>query len=329
LKIYFYIYYKEEFSVKNDIDYDKLFRQFVHNQCENGVWSSAPQKFHLISHTINLTDVYGQWEKDLFFGQMKIFVKAALGENELNNSSPNYLPKSWRTDETKINQFPIQRILKCKEKTFESVNKNDEDDDQDLNLTKMDVATFIRKFLVKHNRLKYERQLKSQLDRMYVNTVKDLIELPAHSWESMQQQHNLGPIITPLLKKDIEQFRLNAKTSGKKVKAKSAEEMLAATFADIHKIKRYLFYEASSKVYDKNKQEKAKGDEKKLLIDTEPYLSKKALKMGFEAQRKDGKFDGGPVLSKIQSYLEDNFATPELPDIVNASRGMILVKRKY
>ena len=299
----------------------------MHNQCENGVWSSEPKKIHLIPHTINLTDVYGQWEKDLFFGQMKIFVKVNDSDNN-ENSSVNYLPKSWRTDDTKINQFSIQRILKSKETPLENENnkiekKKNDYYDQDLKVTKMDVATFIRKFLVKHNRLKYEGQLKSQLNRMYVNTVGDLIEMPAHSWESMQQQHNLGPIITPLLKKEIEQLRLNTKTIGKKVKEKSPGE----TLADIHKIKRYLYYE--TKVYDKNRKEKEKDDEKKLLIDTMPYLSRKALKTGFEEQQKDEKFDGGPVLSKIQSYLEDNFTTPELPDLVKSSHGMILVKTKH
>lgn len=319
LNFFFYQKKKDEFSDPKEINfYDNVFRHFVHSQCENGVWSSEPKKAHLISHTINLTDVYGQWEKDLFFGHMKIFVKSLDEDNTM-------LPKSWRTENINIENFQIERILKCKENVINNIEeKNVENDEEDaLNLSKMDVASFIRKFLIKHNRLKYEQQLKAQLNRIYVNTVNDLINLPAHSWESMQQNHNLGPIITPLLKKDIEQLRLNTKSNEKETKKKSTGEI----FADIHKIKRYLFYETKA-LYNKDNKESNIKDKKdnKLLINKMAYLSKEALKMGFDEQKKDKKFDGGPVLSKIQSYLDENFATSELPDIIKPSHGMILVK---
>ena len=43
------------------------------------------------------------------------------------------------------------------------------------------------------------------------------------------------------------------------------------------------------------------------------------------SQKNDEKFDGGPILDQIKSYLAENFATANLPKIVKPSHGMILV----
>ena len=171
-----------------------------------------------------------------------------------------------------------------------------------------DITTFLHKFVLKHHRLEFEAQIRTELNKIYVNSVNDLITLPAHSWTSLEASHSLGPVITPLLKKDVEQMRQSSKSNSKNNKKKS----FAETQADIHKIKRFLFYET-----------KVKKDDKE-LIEGIPYLSRNALKLGFEEQKKE-KFDGGPVLDPIKSYLEDNFATANLSDLVKPSHGMILV----
>ena len=234
---------------------------------------------------------------------MKIFVKT-LDDKQI-------LPKSWKTDINKVNKFQIQRLNKFRDKNGELSQNKDVP-----NSSKMDITTFLRKFLVKHQRLEYEKQLMDQFDRMYINSVQDLMTLQAHSWDTIQQNNNLGPVITPLLKKDIEQLRVSSKIESKSLKNKSFGEILA----DMHKIKRYLLYETRTKI--KNTKE---GNNKVDAIEKLAFLSRDALKKGFDEQKNDQKFDGGPIMSQIQSYLEDNFATSDLSDLIKPSHGMILV----
>ena len=304
--------YKDEFSQDNTLCFnDKLFREFVHSRCSNGVWLSEPSNSYLIKHTLNLTDNFGQWEKDLFFGHMKIYLKT-LNDTKL-------FTKSWKTDKNKINLFEVKRIVNFKTEMsdtrseIDEEEKIEEEDDTKQNLAKIDIDTFLRKFLVKHQRLIYEKQLRDQFNRMYINSLSDLITLPAHSWDTLQQNQNFGPIITPLLKKDIEQLRSGVKSN--KLKKKTHGEILA----EIHKIKRFLYYETKIKVQSIN------DTKKKVLIDQVAYLSRPALQAGFSEQKADEKFDGGPVMDQIQSYLEDNFATSDLSELVKPSHGMILV----
>jgi hypothetical protein len=154
---------------------------------------------------------------------------------------------------------------------------------------------------------------------MYVKTVKDLINFPAYSWEALRNHQNLGPIIMPLLKKDIDQLRLSTGESNNGKKKEEREKTNGEILADIHKIKRFLFYETKAKIVENH------NEEAKFLMGQMAYLSKKALKEGFDEQKRDEDFDGGPILGKIQSYLEENFATSDLPSIIKPSRGIILV----
>ena len=80
-------------SFKGDLSevFDSLCRSFVHSRCENGIWSPGNIQKYLIPHTVSFTDKYGQWEKDLFFGHLKIF----LTTNEA-------FPKFWKTDSDKV-----------------------------------------------------------------------------------------------------------------------------------------------------------------------------------------------------------------------------------
>ena len=239
---------------------------------------------------------------------MKIYLKT-LDEKKI-------FEKSWKTDVKIVKKFEVKRIAKFKIENpsppKSSIVKQNDEDNLNSKLVKMDISTFLRSFLVKHNRLEYENQLRIQFNRMYINSVNDLTTLPAHAWESMQQSQNLGPIITPLLKKDIEEIRIKNKSD--KTKEKTNGEILA----DLHKIKRFLFYETKIKA-------KISDNNEKKLIDRVAYLSGKALQDGFNEQKNDPKFDGGPIMDQIQSYLNDNFAAPDLSELVKPSHGMILV----
>ena len=170
----------------------------------------------------------------------------------------------------------------------------------------------MNKFLAKHQRTEFSQQLKKQFEKMYINSVNDLITLPGHSWDSLQ--HNLGPVITMLLKKEVELRKTNAKAKKDKEKEQTAGEILA----DIHKIKRYLLFETKLK----------NPTTKKLRLEDYGYLDSNALEKGFQEQAEDKKFDGGPIMDKIKCYLQENFSIAHLPDMIKPSYGMILVKYK-
>jgi hypothetical protein len=55
-------------------------------------------------------------------------------------------------------------------------------------------------------------------------------------------------------------------------------------------------------------------------------LSRQALQKGFTEQSMDKKFDGGPVMKEIKTFLEDNFATNDKSELSKPSHGMILVE---
>ena len=181
-------------------------------------------------------------------------------------------------------------------------------------LSKDDISIFLRKFLLRHQKLQFESQLRIQLNKMCINSVNDLIvmqETYPRVWDMIQQNLNIfGPILTPLLKKEIDQLRLRTKLKIKHIRRKTPAEIQA----DIHKIKRFLFYETRIQ----------NTATKTFIIDQISYLNYDALKLGFEEQKKD-LFDGGPVMDQIKTYLEDTFTTDHLNDYIKPSHGMILV----
>jgi hypothetical protein len=236
---------------------------------------------------------------------MKIYLRSKK-ENET-------LPKSWKTDKSCVEDFKITRLVKFKTENKEKSKTIDEVTKKLFN-DQIDINDFLHKFLVKHNKQKFENQLKAKMASMCINSLNDLTTLPAHSWDNLKS--NLAsPVIYNLLKKEIEQVRTNSKSAKNKNHKKTPGEILA----DIHKIKRFLFYE--TKVKDEQTQSE--------LIDNIGYLSTDALNTGFKEQKDDEKFDGGPILNHIETYLEENFATANLPDIVKPSHGMILVNLFY
>ena len=232
---------------------------------------------------------------------MKIFLKTK-NEKEM-------LPKSWKTSKNFVEHFEIIKTVKFKSENIEKNKVNDENVNKTFS-DQIDINDFLHKFLIKHNKQKFENQLRVKMANMCINSLNDLTTLPAHSWENLKS--NLGsPVIYNLLKKEVDLVRTNSKSTKNKNYKKTPGEILA----DIHKIKRFLFYE--TKVKDEETEEE--------LIDNLSYLNSEALNSGFKEQKEDEKFDGGPILNQIETYLEENFATADLPDIVKPSHGMILV----
>lgn len=149
------------------------------------------------------------------------------------------------------------------------------------------------------------------IDKMFINSINDLINLQSHTWDSLSHHPNLGPIIIPIVKKEVEFRKINFKQ--KEEEAKETSEILA----DVHKIKRYL--------YSKTKLKKENASSEALYLKDLAYLNMDALEEGFNEQKSDVSFDAGPVLDEIKSYLQENYATPNLPKDVKPSNGMILV----
>jgi hypothetical protein len=147
---------------------------------------------------------------------------------------------------------------------------------------------------------------------MFINSINDLITLPSHTWDSLSHHPNLGPIIIPIVKKEVELRKINFKQKKEKLKKTFAEIL-----ADVHKIKRYL--------YCKTELKKEKAHLEELYLKDLAFLNMDALEEGFNEQKSEGSFDAGPVLDEIKSYLQENYATPNLPKEVKPSNGMILV----
>ena len=84
---------KDEFSSHEKQKlYDEAFRILVHIKCENGVWSPETTNTYRINFTLNFTDNFGEWEKDLMFGHLEIYLRLGNG----------VFPKSWKTDMDKV-----------------------------------------------------------------------------------------------------------------------------------------------------------------------------------------------------------------------------------
>ena len=200
----------------------------------------------------------------------------------------------------KVKTFSLSRTKKFAENNETTVNKRSSNEN---------INEFVDKFLQKHQKPEFREKLLEQFKIMYINSVSDLINLPAYSWENIQHSQHLGPVIIPLLKKEIEQKRTGKSKKKDDIKTK------AESLADLHKVKRFILNETNVKSHGKPE------------IDKLGYLNLNALKNGFEEQKMDKKFDGGPVLEKIKTYLEDNFATPNQSILAKPSHGMILVNK--
>lgn len=207
----------------------------------------------------------------------------------------------------KLSVFQIEKFLIKREKKFK-INDSDRNE-ENIIFNQTDIKYFLRKFLLKYQKLEFEKMLEDKMSQMCINSLNDLTTLPPHSWETLSSY--ISPVILSPLQKEVNQIRTNLKSSA----YKSREMTLGEIYADIHKIRRFLLYETRIKNETDNRD----------LIDDYSYLSMKALELGFKEQKKDQKFDGGPVLDHIKHELEKSFATPNLPNIIKPSHGMILV----
>ena len=124
--------------------------------------------------------------------------------------------------------------------------------------------------------------------------------MPVDSWDFIQQK--IGPIMTKDLKAEIDEYR-----SMKKTELDFTERSDAESLADLHKVRRFLYYEA-----EEESELKAIG-----------YLDLAALDLGFEEQKQNKKFDGGPVMEDIKTCFEQ-FTRPFI-EYTKPSHGMILV----
>lgn len=172
-----------------------------------------------------------------------------------------------------------------------ATNKSAEDDEENL-------KEFLDKFLEKTRRVNFKKRLNDELTKLFIGSLPDLLSLNGSDWEILVQK--LGPVITKDLKSAVERKKKSKKWN---LKLKSAAEILG----DVHKVKRFLLYEANML------------DELEKLS----QLDKHALALGFDEQKKDKLFDGGPILSEIKSCLED-FTKPYV-QFSKPSHGMILV----
>lgn len=82
--------------------YDAVMREYVHTRCKNGVWCPDGSEY-LVPHTIDQTDKFGQWHRDLFYGLMRIVIKPT----PLEGSS---LPISWKTEKSKVCFYQKQNL---------------------------------------------------------------------------------------------------------------------------------------------------------------------------------------------------------------------------
>ena len=281
---------KESFA---DRLYDEAFRTLVHMRCSSGVWCPDAASVYEVIRSLNQTDKFGQWEKDLLFGHLRIWLKTRDGLP---------FPKSWKTDKDKAKQFAIERVKKIA--TAEERAQSAADSVSENNL-----ETFIDKFLLKHQKLEFKEQLSKELGRIFVNSVNTLKTLPIASWDNMERGASIGPVIIPLLRREVEEL----KRSRASLTSAQTSRTKAESLADLHKVKRFLFYETKL----------VNPATKKPYLDEIGYLDFEVLQAGFEEQSRDPNFDGGPVMSQIKSNLEF-FTLPPIK-FVKQSHGMILV----
>ncbi len=85
-----YTYFSEEFA---NPKWEKIFRKIILQRCANGIWSNSEKSSHDVISPLVEIDLFGQWEKDLLFGHLKILLKTKDGKP---------FPKYWKVDENKV-----------------------------------------------------------------------------------------------------------------------------------------------------------------------------------------------------------------------------------
>ena len=123
------------------------------------------------------------------------------------------------------------------------------------------VSEFLQDVLSKNSKTEYINEiLNIFIDKMFINSINDLINLQSHTWDSLSHHPNLGPIIIPIVKKEVEFRKINFKQ-----KEDECQKTLSEILADVHKIKRYL--------YSKTKLKKENANLKELCLKDIAYLN--------------------------------------------------------
>ena len=71
----------------------EVFQKIIFDKCTAGIRSNGDKNFHEVINRLIETDLFGQWEKDLLFGHIKIILKVKDGKP---------FPKFWKIDINKV-----------------------------------------------------------------------------------------------------------------------------------------------------------------------------------------------------------------------------------
>ncbi len=81
---------KEEFTQEK---WKGVFQNIIKNNCSSGIRSNGNKNFYEVINRLLETDLFGQWEKDLLFGHLKLILKV---------KDEKTFPKYWKIDENKV-----------------------------------------------------------------------------------------------------------------------------------------------------------------------------------------------------------------------------------
>ena len=73
-----------------------IFRKIIFNRCSNGIWSNGTKTTYDVINPLLEIDQFGQWEKDLLFGHLRIM---------LNTKNNEPFPKYWKVDDKTVKLF--------------------------------------------------------------------------------------------------------------------------------------------------------------------------------------------------------------------------------
>ena len=157
-----------------------------------------------------------------------------------------------------------------------------------VNLEELTLADFLNKELS----IKDPEQLTRFLNDFKSHKIYSIYELlDITDWEHISKSFSAH---INKIRSSLDKYRNISQSSTSKPEKEKKEEN-AETLADWNKAKLFLFYEAGTKD----------------MLNKYAKLDKKALKDGFDEQRKDKEFDGGPILNKIEEVFV-NFTEPDM-----------------
>lgn len=189
----------------------------------------------------------------------------------------------------------MKTVFELEEKPTDYVLFKEENQDN------LDLETFLRIELNINN----QQQLNEMIKRFQHNLIYSLEDLmKIKDWDEFGR--NI-PGHADALQPALDRYR---NTSAQTARSQSVTDKRSKgeLMNDWNKVKLFLFFESNMP--------------KELNGERFGFIDKQALKEGFEEQRKDPEFDGGPILNDIEKVIE-HFTEPEKPLRQN-SHGMLL-----